>query len=173
MCNEKFLPTNQRKYGCILSLVLPGCLYICFQFDYWSWSTDNAQGICKCGLVDCISSDRYFMPDEVSGGLSLPFQLLLLLLSLSLLWCYHNSIDYCLFYFSFAILPHPLPHISYYKTLKVIAHIKIKLPHDEADYFQLMLQNDTWYSDCSPLWSWAKQVALPKIIASNQGMYSI
>ena len=65
------------------------------------------------------------------------------------------------------------PHISYYKTLKVIAHIKIKLPHDEADYFQLMLQNDTWYSDCSPLWSWAKQVALPKIIASNQGMYSI
>ena len=65
------------------------------------------------------------------------------------------------------------PYISYYKTLKVIAHIKIKLPHDEADYFQLMLQNDTWYSDCSPLWSWAKQVALPKIIASNQGMYSI
>ena len=40
------------------------------------------------------------MPDEVSGGL---------LLSLSLLWCYHNSIDYCLSYFSFAILPHPLP----------------------------------------------------------------
>ena len=35
------------------------------------------------------------------------------------------------------------PHISYYKTLKVIAHTKIKLPHDEADYFQLMLQNDT------------------------------
>ena len=65
------------------------------------------------------------------------------------------------------------PHISYFKTLKVIAHTKIKLPHDEADYFSWCYRmiHDTVIV---VLYDHGQnRLPCQKIIASNQGMYSI